>query len=223
MTLSEIVKKVRVAAARQFLSLKSLFTVVESVYALMQRKILHRDIKNENIVIDLCTGATKLVDFGAATSMKSTRHHGFQGTRLYSPPEFLIHSLYLGEEAAVWSLGVVLFACLNGQLPYQSTKDICTSHLLGPLPRLTEFSAAAEQTIQNCLSFDPFKRISLEALRSSDWIRSGEDLDWDALAKQKTEDSSADSLDQRAESGVGSSDGSGRRTIKERALAAKDC
>ncbi|KAI6188360.1 hypothetical protein M3Y98_00346400 [Aphelenchoides besseyi] len=58
-----------------------------TVYECMQRKIVHRDIKNENIVIDLISGNTKLIDFGAATFTSSRRRRNFQGTRLYTAPE----------------------------------------------------------------------------------------------------------------------------------------
>ncbi|KAI6201572.1 hypothetical protein M3Y96_00856600 [Aphelenchoides besseyi] len=58
-----------------------------TVYECMQRKIVHRDIKNENILIDLISGNTKLIDFGAATFTSSRRRRNFQGTRLYTAPE----------------------------------------------------------------------------------------------------------------------------------------
>ncbi|KAI6188275.1 hypothetical protein M3Y98_00337500 [Aphelenchoides besseyi] len=60
---------------------------LNTVYECMQRKIVHRDIKNENIVIDLISGNTKLIDFGAATFTSSRRRRNFQGTRLYTAPE----------------------------------------------------------------------------------------------------------------------------------------
>lgn len=103
-------------------------------------KIIHRDVKNENIVIDLVVGRIKLVDFGAATYLKTNKYRGFQSTRLYCPPEWFIHSVYLGLEATVWSLGVVAYSMLNGQLPFLNEKDICTKHLMGPLPRFAEYS-----------------------------------------------------------------------------------
>lgn len=62
------------------------------------------------------------------------------GTRLYCPPEWFLHSIYLGREAAVWSLGILLYNMLNGRLPFRNEKEICTSHLLGPLPFYAQVS-----------------------------------------------------------------------------------
>lgn len=61
--------------------------IVETTQEIMQVcKVIHRDIKNENLVIDLVSGHIKLIDFGAATYLKSTKYHGFQGTKLYCSP-----------------------------------------------------------------------------------------------------------------------------------------
>lgn len=57
-----------------------------------------------------------------------------------SRPEWFLHSLYFGREAATWSLGVLLYNMLNGRLPFLNEKDICTAHLLGPLPFFASLS-----------------------------------------------------------------------------------
>uniref|UniRef100_A0A914C3W7 non-specific serine/threonine protein kinase n=1 Tax=Acrobeloides nanus TaxID=290746 RepID=A0A914C3W7_9BILA len=144
--------------------------IVQTVDECAQRKVLHRDLKDENIVIDLMSGDTRLIDFGAATLLKKTRYHDFQGTRLYTPPEWFLHSLYLGREAAVWSLGILLYNMVNGRLPFQNEKDICTAHLLGPLPFFANISDEARDLIEKCLTFDPFSRISLDEVLKHPWL-----------------------------------------------------
>ncbi|VDM63047.1 unnamed protein product [Angiostrongylus costaricensis] len=156
------------------------------------RKIIHQRIlvtpqlyfvafKDENIVIDLVTGETKLIDFGAATILKKSHYTDFQGTRLYCPPEWFLHSLYLGREAAVWSLGVLLYNALNGRLPFKNEKDICTAHLLGPLPFYTPVSAEAKDLIAKCLAFDPFSRCSIEEILRHPWFAQ-HSFDWLAIS-----------------------------------------
>uniref|UniRef100_A0A8R1TZL8 non-specific serine/threonine protein kinase n=1 Tax=Onchocerca volvulus TaxID=6282 RepID=A0A8R1TZL8_ONCVO len=193
----------------------------------VQQKVLHRDLKDENIVIDLVNGETSLIDFGAATLFKKNHYTDFQGirdlsvysrTRLYCPPEWFLHSMYLGCEAAVWSLGILLYNMLNGRLPFRDEKEICTSHLLGPLPFYAQVSKSAIDLINQCLRFDPNKRCTLDAILKHPWIRAP-CADWCTLIdrlyqnssdNQKEDDISTNHIPKEraessyAESGVGS-------------------
>ncbi|KAJ1365612.1 Serine/threonine-protein kinase prk-2 [Parelaphostrongylus tenuis] len=161
--------------------------IVQTLHECHQKRVLHRDLKDENIIIDLVTGETKLIDFGAATVLKKSHYTDFQGTRLYCPPEWFLHSLYLGREAAVWSLGVLLYNALNGRLPFKNEKDVCTSHLLGPLPFYSPVSAEAKDLIAKCLAFDPFSRCSIEEILRHPWVTQPS-FDWLAIsaASEKT-------------------------------------
>ncbi|KAI1721264.1 protein kinase domain-containing protein [Ditylenchus destructor] len=145
--------------------------IVQTTFDCADRKVLHRDLKDENVVIDLVTGETKLIDFGAATLLKKTRYHDFQGTRLYCPPEWFLHSVYLGREATIWSLGILLYNMVNGRLPFHNEKDICTAHLLGPLPFFTTLSPEVRDLIEKCVSFDPFARPTLEEVMKHPWMK----------------------------------------------------
>uniref|UniRef100_A0A0K0DBW9 non-specific serine/threonine protein kinase n=1 Tax=Angiostrongylus cantonensis TaxID=6313 RepID=A0A0K0DBW9_ANGCA len=155
--------------------------IVQTLHDCHQKRVLHRDLKDENIIIDLVTGETKLIDFGAATVLKNSHYTDFQGTRLYCPPEWFLHSLYLGREAAVWSLGVLLYNALNGRLPFKNEKDICTAHLLGPLPFYTPVSAEAKDLIAKCLAFDPFSRCPIEEILRHPWVAQPS-IDWLAIS-----------------------------------------
>ncbi|VDM37629.1 unnamed protein product [Toxocara canis] len=177
--------------------------VAETIVECARQKVLHRDIKDENVVIDLVSGETRLIDFGAATPLKKTHYTDFQGTRLYCPPEWFLHALYLGEEAAVWSLGVLLYNMLNGRLPFRNEKDICTSHLLGPLPFHTLLSDEAKDLMERCLRFDPFARCSLDEVVSHPWVHSST-ADWLTLTAIADETNNAhtdcDSQEDRSDS-----------------------
>ncbi|KAM3723886.1 Serine/threonine-protein kinase [Dirofilaria immitis] len=165
-----------------------------TIHDCVQQKVLHRDLKDENIVIDLVNGETSLVDFGAATLLKKNHYTDFQGTRLYCPPEWFLHSMYLGCEATVWSLGVLLYNMLNGRLPFRDEKEICTSHLLGSLPFYTQVSKNAMDLIAQCLCFDPNKRCTLDAILKHSWMRIP-CADWSTLIDRTYQNSSDDQQD----------------------------
>ncbi|EFP00197.1 hypothetical protein CRE_18703 [Caenorhabditis remanei] len=171
--------------------------IVSTVYECAQNQVLHRDLKDENVVIDLATGTTKLIDFGAATEFQRRPYSHFHGTVLCCPPEWLRKSLYLGEEAAVWSLGVLLYASINGRLPFRNETEICTAHLLGPLLYHAKVSTEVKDLIDNCLSFDPFDRCSLEEIMNHPWVKK-QPISWELLTEKKREEKV--SIDLKADS-----------------------
>lgn len=131
--------------------------------------------------------------------------------RLYCPPEWFTFAVYLSQEATIWSLGVVLYSMLNGQLPYLNEKDICTKHLLGPLPKFFEYSVEADDLIQCCLAYEPFKRMKLDKLKKHKWLATKLTSTWqsmlnDLLQQSKGLTNSVSSRDEsRKESGVNTS------------------
>lgn len=80
--------------------------------------IAHRDIKLENILVDISKPQmlTKLIDFGFATQSKSNEEKltTFCGTPAYMAPELCSRDEYLGPQADSWALGIVLFTILFG-------------------------------------------------------------------------------------------------------------
>ena len=92
--------------------------VVSAVHFLHQRRIAHRDIKLENILID-GDGNVKLCDFGLAIHLaKGQMLKKVCGSLHYMAPEILARKPYDGLAVDMWSLGVVLYAMVTGQFPY---------------------------------------------------------------------------------------------------------
>jgi serine/threonine protein kinase len=85
--------------------------------------VVHRDIKPENILIDR-KGRIKIADFGLAKLMGSasederlTGTHHVMGTRNYMAPEQVEHPKEVDHRADIYSLGVVFYEMLTGELP----------------------------------------------------------------------------------------------------------
>lgn len=90
---------------------------------------VHRDLKLENILLDKNENV-KLCDFGFTREYEGKMSYlqTFCGTVCYSAPEMLKGEKYAGEKVDVWSLGVILYALLAGELPFDDDDDMVTKH-----------------------------------------------------------------------------------------------
>ncbi|RMC10847.1 hypothetical protein DUI87_12559 [Hirundo rustica rustica] len=92
--------------------------------------VLHRDIKPENLLVNPETGDLKLIDFGCGTFLQEQAFTTFAGTHLYCPPEWICLGCYDGHAATIWSLGVLLYVMVCGEMPFQSDRDIVSGQLV---------------------------------------------------------------------------------------------
>ncbi|EQC26344.1 TKL protein kinase [Saprolegnia diclina VS20] len=85
-------------------------------------KILHRDLKSRNILLDGYYVA-KLTDFGISRSMIDETMTMGTGTTAWAAPEVLLHDGHYNEKADVYSFGVVLSELDTWHVPYASTSS----------------------------------------------------------------------------------------------------
>ncbi|VVC89278.1 unnamed protein product [Leptidea sinapis] len=102
----------------------------QAVEYLHSLNILHRDIKDENVIIDN-KFHVKLIDFGSATFMsKDTLFSTFYGTTEYCSPEVLAGNKYAGPELEMWSMGITLYVLTFFVNPFTDIEDTIQEHLL---------------------------------------------------------------------------------------------
>ncbi|ORY87560.1 kinase-like domain-containing protein, partial [Protomyces lactucae-debilis] len=127
------------------------------------RGIVHRDLKLENIFLDRKNNV-KLGDFGFTRENDKGFMKTWCGSTAYSAPEILRCSKYQGEPVDIWSLGIILFALLSGQLPYDEEDELATKRMiLESQPVFPPFfSDEMTQLITSMLNKDPEKRPSAQ-------------------------------------------------------------
>lgn len=125
---------------------------------------VHRDLKLENVLLDKNENV-KLCDFGFTREYegKSNYLQTFCGTICYSAPEMLKGEKYAGEKVDVWSLGIILYALLAGELPFDEDEDIATKKkIMTEEPKFGDkFSEDAKSLINLLLSKRPLRRPTL--------------------------------------------------------------
>ncbi|WP_052807448.1 Stk1 family PASTA domain-containing Ser/Thr kinase [Risungbinella massiliensis] len=102
-----------------------------------ENQIIHRDIKPHNILLDQKGGRVKVTDFGiarAASSSTITQKGAVMGSVHYFSPEQARGGL-TGEKSDIYSLGIVMYEMLTGQLPFDGDQaiSIALMHLQNPV------------------------------------------------------------------------------------------
>jgi serine/threonine-protein kinase len=151
------------------LPIPEIITVFERVGAAVDyansKGVIHRDIKPGNILFD-AQGGICLSDFGIAKIAEATA--AFTGTGIIGTPAYMAPEQAQGEKldgrSDIYSLGVVLFQALSGELPFKANTPmgVAVAHITEPVPSLlarrADLPRGFEEVIRKTLDKDPAKR-----------------------------------------------------------------
>ncbi|CAL3964699.1 unnamed protein product [Diplocarpon coronariae] len=128
--------------------------------------VVHRDIKDENVVLD-GEGNIKLIDFGSAAYIKNGPFDVFVGTIDYAAPEVLAGKPYRGKEQDVWALGILLYTIVYKENPFYSIDEIMDRDLRVPYV----MSEDSIDLIRAMLDRDVESRIKIERVLEHPWFQ----------------------------------------------------
>ena len=179
--------------------------LISGVWYIHQRKIVHRDLKLENLLLDRNRNVI-ITDFGFANRFEHRSDDLMQtscGSPCYAAPELVIsEGAYVGSAVDIWSCGVILYAMLAGYLPFDddpANPDGDNINLLykyivnTPLSFPDYISREARDLLSIMLQPDPQRRADLSLVMRHPWLvpyayifdKTVEDLETSAIELHK--------------------------------------
>ncbi|XP_041109003.1 serine/threonine-protein kinase MARK1-like isoform X2 [Polyodon spathula] len=149
--------------------------IVSAVQYCHQKRIVHRDLKAENLLLDADMNI-KIADFGFSNEFTiGNKLDTFCGSPPYAAPELFQGKKYDGPEVDVWSLGVILYTLVSGSLPFdgQNLKELRERVLRGKYRIPFYMSTDCENLLKKLLVLNPVKRGSLEQIMKDRWMNVG--------------------------------------------------
>ena len=158
--------------------------IISALAYIHSKGYAHRDLKPENLLLD-DNQCLKLIDFGLCAKPKGGMENLLStccGSPAYAAPELIAGKNYLGAEADLWSMGVLLYALLCGYLPFDDDninvlyKKIQSGKYESP----TWLTSDSTSLLSELLQVDPKRRLTMQQLIYHAWIMKGysSSVDW---------------------------------------------
>ena len=164
------------------------YQIINGIKYLHSKNIVHRDIKLENILIDV-NNNIKICDFGISKilSKKDEKCYDQCGTLMYMAPEILLSNKEKGYNPFlidIYSSGIALYIMLSGSLPFNIKDDDSSLsennsynfdlqyNIVNNKPKdIENISYEAKDLLKKLLNKNPLKRISCEEILNHPWLK----------------------------------------------------
>jgi serine/threonine protein kinase len=152
--------------------------LLDSLEYMHNKRVVHRDLKLENILIDDQLNL-KVADFGFACYKSIDTLKSYRGTMTYMAPEIKEGKQYKGTEVDVFSIGVILFIIVQGIFPFkEARKEEYFYNLLlsGKIDTYFQkvngnnLSAEFKDLILKFFAYDGANRPTIEQIRNHPWM-----------------------------------------------------
>ncbi|GMR45168.1 hypothetical protein PMAYCL1PPCAC_15363, partial [Pristionchus mayeri] len=147
--------------------------LVQAIAYIHDKGFAHRDLKPENLLLteDL---HLKVIDFGLCAKPSGVFKplETACGSPAYAAPELIKGTPYYGNEADIWSMGVLLYALLCGTLPFEddNMQGLYRKIMRGSYPVPDHLTPCSRQLLSRMLQVDPGQRITVKELLDHPWL-----------------------------------------------------
>uniref|UniRef100_A0A3Q0R619 Serine/threonine-protein kinase n=1 Tax=Amphilophus citrinellus TaxID=61819 RepID=A0A3Q0R619_AMPCI len=147
---------------------KVLKQLVDAAIKMHTKRVFHRDIKAENLLVETSSGdlRVRVIDFGCGCWVQEKPFTSFLGTSAYAPPEFFICGRYEAAPTTVWQLGALLYKMLDKDHYFTTFR-----FLRGNISFNNDLSQDCQNFLEQCLALDPKERATLEEIQQHPWLQ----------------------------------------------------
>ncbi len=151
-TLKNLVKKRGALTLPEVMDIMTQLT--SAIACAHDSNIIHRDIKPQNVLIKE-DGLVKITDFGIAMALNSnelTQTNSVMGSVHYLPPE-QANGKGATVKSDIYSLGIVMFELLTGQLPFkgENAVEIAIKQMKNQIPSVCNINEQIPQSVENII------------------------------------------------------------------------